>query len=315
MTQAALKLVQKENPDYVLAIRKLSDYYDMKLVTFAVDRDGDLVIVFPAFVQLFNRLPMSLYELETVKVPIFDRNSKADSYSEIQTSKPYIAFNQDYYIQLRIQELRQCKLIHQTYFCEELFLVNHKSKHSCESAVYFKLSAEIIKANCQFKYYYNITVTPSVLDGGHQIVLANMISEKKLVCSNNYNLAQPLPNYSYVLVNRSILCHCKLEGDYTYLLKLLGSCVDAKNNLTMHFTFNLAFMTYTQDILNLSNHIPIINTRTQQYFNFSLFEFKCLQGQNLLHQPQTLAKYRQCLLNDTSLSPYLPKRGLKNDPQ
>ena len=125
VTQAALKLVQKENPDYVLAIRNLSDYYDKKLVTFAVDRDGDLVIVFPAFVQLFNRLPVSLYELETVKVPIFDRNSKADSYSEIQTSKSYIAFNKDYYIQLRIQELRQCKLIHQTYFCEELFLVKH----------------------------------------------------------------------------------------------------------------------------------------------------------------------------------------------
>ena len=81
MTQAALKLMQKENPDYVLAIRKLSDYYYMKLVTFAVDRDGDLVIVFPAFVQLFIRLPMSLHELETVKVPIFDRNSKADSCS------------------------------------------------------------------------------------------------------------------------------------------------------------------------------------------------------------------------------------------
>ena len=282
MTQAALKLVQKEHPDYVLAIRKLSDYYDMKLVTFAVDRDGDLVIVFPAFFQLFNRLPMSLYKLETVKVPIFDRNSKADSYSEIQTSKPYIAFNKDYYIQLRIQELRQCKLMHQTYFCEELFLVKHKSKYSCESAAYFKLSAEVIKANCQFKYYYNIPVSPSVLNGGHQIVLANMISEKKLVCSNNYNLAQCLPNYSNVLVNKSILCHCRLEGDYTYLLKSLGSCVNARKNFTMHFTFNLAFMTYTQDILNLSSHFPITNTNTQQYFKFNLFEFRGIQGQKLI---------------------------------
>ena len=232
------------------------------------------------FVQLFNTLPMSLYELETVKVPIFDRNSKADSYSEIQTSKPYIAFNNDYYIQLRIQELRQCKLIHQTYFCEELFLVKHKSKHSCESVVYFKLSTEVMKANCQFKYYYDISVIPSVLDGGYQSVLSNVISEKKLVCSNNYNLAQPLPNYSYVLVNRSILCHCRLEGDYTYLLKSLGSCVNARKNFTMHFTFNLAFMTYTQDILNLSSQLPITNTNTQQYFILAFLNLEVFKARS-----------------------------------
>ena len=83
----------------------------------------------------------------------------------------------------------------------------------------------------------------------------------------------------------------------------------------MHFTFNLAFMTFTQDILNLSSHIPITNTMTLQYFNFSLFEFKGLQGKKLFHQPQMLVKHRQCLLNDTSLSPSLSKRGLMNNPQ
>ena len=46
-----------------------------------------------------------LYEIEMVKVPIPDKNKEADSYSEVKYSKPYLAINDDYYIQLRIQEL------------------------------------------------------------------------------------------------------------------------------------------------------------------------------------------------------------------
>ena len=42
---------------------------------------------------------------EMVKVPIPDRNQEADSYSKVKYSKPYLAINDDYYIQLKIQEL------------------------------------------------------------------------------------------------------------------------------------------------------------------------------------------------------------------
>ena len=89
-----------------------------------------------------------------------------------------------------------CKQIRYTYYCEELFLVKHKTKHSCESAIFYKLDKDTIKRNCHFKYFYNTTVIPSVLDGGTQIILANMVNNKKLVCNNSFNLARPLPSYS-----------------------------------------------------------------------------------------------------------------------
>ena len=104
----------------------------------------------------------------------------------------------NYCIQLRIQELRMCKIIHLTYFCEELFLVKHKTKHSCESVMFYKLNSDVIKANCRFKYSHNITVMPGVLGGASQIVLSNMINRKKLYCSDNFHLAKPLPEFSYV---------------------------------------------------------------------------------------------------------------------
>ena len=217
-------MVMKSHPNFVLDIKHLTEYYDTKLATFGVDTDGNMIVAFPVFVQDHTSQPKTLYEIETVKVPIPDLNTDANSYSEVRYSKPYIAINKDYYIQLRTQELRMCKQIRHTYYCEKLFLVKHKSKHSCESAISYKLSKEVVYSVCTFDYYYNTTVTSSVLDGGTHILLANMLSPKRLVCSQDLHMAHPVPSYPYALVNRSLLCNCHLESGLTYLLESLGSC-------------------------------------------------------------------------------------------
>ena len=36
-----------------------------------------------------------------------------------------------------------CKQIRHTYYCEEIFLVKHKSKHNCESAIFYNLTSEV----------------------------------------------------------------------------------------------------------------------------------------------------------------------------
>ena len=41
----------KTNPDYDIVIKRLHLYYDMKLVTFRIDRKRNLIIQFPVFVQ------------------------------------------------------------------------------------------------------------------------------------------------------------------------------------------------------------------------------------------------------------------------
>ena len=132
-----------------------------------------------------------------------------------------------------------CKQIRHTYYCEELFLVKHKSKHSCESAIFYKLPQDVVYSVCTFDYYYNTTVTPSVPDGGTHILLANMLSPKRLVCSQDLHMAHPVPSYPYVLVNRSLLCNC-LESGLTYLLESLGSC-SPSTKFIMYFNINSAF--------------------------------------------------------------------------
>ena len=72
----------------------------MKLVTFRIDRDSNLIIQFPIFVQLYTQQPLILYQLETVPVPTVDENSNAQSYTELKIKKLYIALNFETYINI-----------------------------------------------------------------------------------------------------------------------------------------------------------------------------------------------------------------------
>ena len=62
----------KTNPDYDLVIDRLHLYYDMQLVTFGINKDKNLIIQFPMFIQPYTQQPLILYLLETVPVPIID---------------------------------------------------------------------------------------------------------------------------------------------------------------------------------------------------------------------------------------------------
>ena len=58
-----------------MVMKRLYLYYDMKLVTFGIDRDRDLIIQFPVFIQPYTQQPLMLYQIETVPVPIIDQKA------------------------------------------------------------------------------------------------------------------------------------------------------------------------------------------------------------------------------------------------
>ena len=166
--------IAKSNKDYDLVLTRLYLYYDMKLVTFGIDNQRNLIVQFPVFVQPYTQKRLVMYQIETVPVPILDKNEQAHSYTELKMDKPYIALNEETYITLHAQELKMCKRKGYEYYCEELFVIKSKTRYSCASAIYFNLESDMIKANCEFQYCYNKTIIkPTVLDGGFQIILAN----------------------------------------------------------------------------------------------------------------------------------------------
>ena len=55
----------------------------MKLITFHMDRDRNLIIQFPVFIQSYMQQPLILYEIETIPFPITDKNKQENPYTHL----------------------------------------------------------------------------------------------------------------------------------------------------------------------------------------------------------------------------------------
>ena len=120
----------------------------------------------------------------------------------------------------------------------------------------------IIKENCNFDFYFNKNdAKSSVLDGGHEIILANWPSFKRIMCSFSNNIPINILSHPYVLVNRSILCNCNTEAESNCLLESLAACDTSAMDLVMYFTNNLAFVNYLESLID-SLEVPILQNRT-----------------------------------------------------
>ena len=148
-----------------------------------------------------------------------------------------------------------------TNFTAELFVVKHKTSYSCESAIYLNLDTDIIKENCNFKFYFNKTdIIPTVLDGGNEIVLANWPNDKHIICNVNNDIPVKISSHPYVLVNRSVLCNYGIEADNHYLLESIAACDNSNSKLIMYFTINMAFANYLDAFPNLMVSFPLLKT-------------------------------------------------------
>ena len=258
----------------------------MKLVAFGIDDQRNLITQFPVFVLPYTKQHLTLYQMETVPVPIVDKNKQAQSYTYLKVKKPYIALNSETYI-----SLTTCKKIGYDFYCEELFVVTHKTKYRCKSVIYFNLGAEIIKENCDFQYYVNTTdVKPAVLDGRHEIVLANWPNNKHIFCNDDNNIPIKIPSYSYVLIKGTDLCNCGIEMEDNFLLETIAACPGNQSDLTMYFTVNTAFMHYFDSLTNnLETHILQNWTMHEQVLPISLQTFDF--DSKLLEAPKTLKDF------------------------
>ena len=168
-------------------------------------------------------------------------------------------------------------------------MVKSKHKFSCASAVYLNLNNEI-KQNCNFNYYFNkMDITPSVLDGGQQIILTNWPSYKRIICTCSNNIPVNIPSHPYVLLDRNILCNCDIEVEDNFCLESLAACRENSNQkLEMYFTVNLAFLDHLKDLTETVIDTPIdrnwMHEKQPLAISLELFEI----NSSLLQAPQTL---------------------------
>ena len=130
----------------------------------------------------------------------------------------------------------------------------------------FQLDKQTIKDNCIFDYYYNKTdVKPSILDGGHKIILASWTSFKRIVCSTHNNIPIEIPSHPYVLLNRKIICNCIIEAENNFLLESIPVCDpdSVGADLEMYFVANTAFLNYFEGLID-TLEVPFLHNVTMQ---------------------------------------------------
>ena len=283
------KAIQISKPDYNIVIKRLHLYYDMKLVTFGINEERNLIVQFPVFIQPYIQEQLILYQNEMVPVPIIDQNNQAHSCTHLQVDRPYIALNSETYISLRHQGLSVAILVMN--FTVKNFLLLKINQNSCESVVYLDPGSEIIKEKCKFAYYFNKTdIKPPVLDGGNEIILANWPNNKHTECNINDDIPVKIPSFPYVLVNRSVLCNCEIEAENHFLLESLAACHDTKSKLVMYLTVNKAFINYLNNLTKSLKFPLLLNwTIHEQTIPISLQSFNF--DPDLLKSSKTLKDF------------------------
>ena len=64
------KTIKITNPDHDIIIKRLHLYYDMKLVTFHINQERNLIVHFPIFIQPYIQQVLILYQIEMVPVSL-----------------------------------------------------------------------------------------------------------------------------------------------------------------------------------------------------------------------------------------------------
>ena len=130
------------------------------------------------------------------------------------------------------------------------------------------------------------------MDSGNKIILANRPTDKHKIWLINNDILIEIPSHPYVLVNRSVLCNCRIEAENNYLLKSLAACHDSDSKLVMYFTVNNAFTNYLNEF-NLTEEveIPIFTNKSTLEITLPIFLKRTKFDEVLLSVPLTLKEY------------------------
>jgi hypothetical protein len=151
-------------PYFELVFQNLFEYYAEPLISFTNSAD-QLLVQIPILLKHKTQLPMSLYSVETVPVPLdaLTHQGKNHDYTLVDTVYPYVAMAPNTYVPLTNHQLQLCTLMGHTYLCETAHLLHDKTQHTCASAIYYKVKDTDAAKVCKTEYLKNTHPEPKVL--------------------------------------------------------------------------------------------------------------------------------------------------------
>ena len=131
-------------PEYEPVFTSVYQYYGNSLVSFTNTID-DLLLQLPILIELKVQVPMPLFSIETVSVPLDAETYIGDKreYTQIILETEYIALTDNNYVPLTQAQISLCAKIGYMYYCEYAHLLKKCIEHTCMSAIYYDQESEI----------------------------------------------------------------------------------------------------------------------------------------------------------------------------
>ena len=222
-------------PEYEPVFTSIYQYYGNSLASFTNTID-DLLLQLPV------QVPMSLFIIETVPVPLDTETYTGDKreYTQIIPETEYIALNDNNYVPLTQAQISLCAKIAYTYYCEYAHLLKKCTEHTCISAIYYYQESEIKANQCKTMVTFDNTPESKISDASNILMLLNLQKPWTIACKDVSRVFE-IEYSTYHILNRSELCECSLTAGNYLLSQTDTNCRDMPEARDGYFTTYYAF--------------------------------------------------------------------------
>ena len=249
-------------PEYEPVFTSVYQYYSNSLASFTNTTD-DLLLQLPILIKLKVQVPMSLFSIETVPVPMDAETyigDKREYTTQIILETEYIALTDNNYVPLTQAQISLCDKIGCTYYCEYAHLVKKRTEHTCMSAIYYDKESEIKANQCKTIVTFDNTLESKILDASNLLILSNLQKPWTITCKDVSRVFE-IEYSTYCILNRSELCECSLTAGNYLLGQTDTNCGDMPEARDGYFTTYYAFNKIILDVITVKFDIQV-NDRT-----------------------------------------------------
>ena len=172
-------------PEYEPVFTSVYQYYGNSLASFTNTID-DLLLQLPILIKLKVQVPMSLFSIETVPVPLDVETHIGDKreYTQIILETEYIALTDNNYVPLTQVQISLCAKIGYMYYCEYAHLLKKCTEHTYMSAIYYDQESKVKVNQCKTIVTFDNTLELKILDASNILILLNLQKPWTIACKD-----------------------------------------------------------------------------------------------------------------------------------
>ena len=249
--------LEDTTPEYEPVFTSEYQFFGNSLASFTNTIDN-LLLQLPILIKLKVQVPMSLFSIETVPVPLDAETYMGDKreYTEIIPETEYIALTDNNYVPFTRAQISLCAKIGYTNYCEYAHLLKKHTEHTCMSAIYCDQESEIKANQCKTIVTFDNTPDSKILDASNILILLNLQRPWTIACKDVPRVFE-IEYSTYCILNRSELCECSLTVGNYLLSQTDTNCRDMPEARDGYFTTYYAFNKIILDIITVKFNIQV----------------------------------------------------------